>query len=131
EIRVAVLPARAGVEVERLPGPVIENAFRTDGLLHAGWHVVLRPEILIAGGVRQDLAYRDLVAAREAGHVLRDGIVERELPFLLQEQDGRRRELLADRADSVAHVGRGRDARVELRRAIGVRVQQAALPHHG
>jgi hypothetical protein len=47
------------------------------------------------------------VAAREAGNVLADRIVERELAFLLQQQNGGGGELLGDRADGVAHLRRG------------------------
>ena len=50
-IRVAVLPLRAGLKIERLARPSVQNPFCRDWLQHIGHHVVLRPEVLIAGGV--------------------------------------------------------------------------------
>jgi hypothetical protein len=48
---VAVLPPFAGREVNRLPGPPIQQCLMRDGVAHIGKHIVLRPEVADAGGV--------------------------------------------------------------------------------
>ena len=52
------------------------------GVQHGGHDVVLGPVVLIAGGVGENLADGDLVAAGEAGDVFADGVVEGELALL-------------------------------------------------
>ena len=127
EVGVAVLPLRAWLEVERPLGPALDDPLRRNRLQHERRHVVLRPEVLVAGGVREDLADRDLVAARQPGHVLADRIVDRQFALFLQEQQGGRGELLADRSDAVSHLGRRGQRRIQPRVSVGVRVGQAAI----
>ncbi len=125
-VGVGVLPLRAGIEVERLFGPGVEDLLRAFGVQHGRHDVVFGPVVLVAGGVGENLADGDFVAAGEAGDVFADRVVEGEFALLLQEQDGRGGELLGDGADGVAHVGRGGDGRIETRVAVGVGVNQLA-----
>ncbi len=55
----------------------------------------------------EQLADRDAVSAGDAGDVFRDGVVEAELAFVLQQQDRGGGELLGDRGDLVGEVGVG------------------------
>ena len=79
----------------------------------------------------EELPDRHLVSAGEAGDKLRDVIVEGELSLLLKEQNPRRGELLADGPDRVAHVGSRGSARLELRRAVRVRVRDSPVSDYG
>ena len=85
EVGVGVLPLGAGVEVEGLFGPGVEDLLGGGGAAHGGHDVVLGPVVLVAGGVREDLADGDLVAAGEAGDVLADRVVDGDF-FLVLEQ---------------------------------------------
>ena len=76
EVGVGVLPLGAGLEVEWLFGPGVDDLLGGFAGQHGGHDVVLGPVVLIAGGVGEDLADGDFVAAGEAGDVLADGIVE-------------------------------------------------------
>ncbi len=131
EVGVAVLPLAAGREVERLLGPPIHNGLRGDRLEHERRHVVLGPVVLVAGGVRQQLADGDFVGPGEIGEVLGHLVVERELPLLLEQQHRRGGELLADRADAVAHLGGGGGLRLQLGVAVGLGVDQPAVADDG
>src|SRR6202041_3581336 len=105
----AVLPVGAGIEIERLARPNVQNLVGGDRLEHEWRNVILRPVILIAGGVRQQFADGDLAAAREVGDESRYGIVERKLALLGQQEHGGGSELFADGADTVTNGGqRGR-----------------------
>ena len=130
-VGVRILPLGAGLEVERLFGPGVENVLRGGGGLHRGHGVVLGVVVLIAGGVGEDLADGDLIAAGEAGKVFTHRIVELELALLLEHEQGGGGELLGDGADRVAHLGRGREGRAtgggQPRRAVGVGVNQLAV----
>src|SRR6185369_5123083 len=101
-VGVAVLPARSRLEVERLLRPRVSDRLRRRRLEHSRHHVVLRPEVLVAGGVREKHANSYVIPAREAGDVSRNWIVEAEFSFLLENERGDGGELLADRADGVA-----------------------------
>ena len=134
EVGVRVLPLRSGLEVERLFGPGVENLLRALGVQHGGHHVVLGPVVLVAGGVGEDLADGDLVAAREAGNVFAHRVVERELALFLEEQNGGGGELLGDRPDGVAHLrrgGHGGSGAEPGARAVGVGVDQLAVLDDG
>ena len=134
-VGVRVLPLCAGIEVERLLGPGVEDLLRGGGLEHGGHDVVLGPVVLIAGGVRENLADCDFVAAGEAGDVLADRVVEGEFFLLLEHEDCGGRELLGDGADGIAHGGRGGDGgsgvRCEAREAVGVGVNELAVLDDG
>ena len=93
-VGVGVLPLGAGLEVERLFGPDVEDVLSDGGLDERRHHVVLGPVILIAGGVGENLADGHFIAVREAGNIFSDGIVEREFSLLLEQQNGCRSELL-------------------------------------
>ena len=105
------------------------------GLEHGRHHVVLGPVVLVAGGVGEDFADGDFVAAGEAGNVFADRVVERELAFFLEQQNGRGGELLGDGADGVAHRRRGGTAgRVAVgrrRAAVGMGVDELAVLDDG
>ncbi|MDD1450631.1 hypothetical protein NHF48_005990 [Sphingomonas sp. H160509] len=73
---VGILPLCAGLEIERLLGPTVDDLLRRDGLGHRREAVVLRPVILKARGMAEQLADRDAVAAGDAGNVFRDAVVE-------------------------------------------------------
>ena len=130
-VGVAVLPLRAGIEVERDLCPTVHDVFRGRRQHHRRHDVVLRPEVLIARRHRQQLAQRDLVGARQIGKPPRDRVVERDLPVFSEQQNRRRRELLADRADAVAHVRRGRDDRVERCAAVGIHIREFPVADDG
>ena len=49
-VGVAVLPARAGLEIERLVRPLIENLHRFHRLEHLVEDIILRPVVPVAGG---------------------------------------------------------------------------------
>ncbi len=57
-----------------------------------------------------------------------------QLALLLQKQNRRRRELLGNRSDGVAHLRRGRNGRgrcrSHARTAVGVGVDELAMLHH-
>src|SRR6185503_13111195 len=55
-VGVAVLPARARLEVERLLGPRVGDGLRRRRLEHSRHHVILRPEVLVSGGVAEEHA---------------------------------------------------------------------------
>ena len=61
------------------------------GVQHGGHHVVLGPVVLVAGGVGEDLADGDFVAAGEAGDVLADRVVDSRACPLPGEAGWRRR----------------------------------------
>ena len=77
EVGVGVLPLGAGLKVERLFGPGVEDLLGGSGSAHGDHDVVLGPVVLIAGGVGEDLADGDFVAAGEAGDVLTDRVINR------------------------------------------------------
>ena len=54
------------------------------GAAHGGHDVVLGPVVLIAGGVGEELADGDFVAAGESGDVFADGVVEGKFALLLE-----------------------------------------------
>src|SRR4029078_1055716 len=84
----AVLPARARLEVERLPGPRVGDGLRCRRLEHPRHHVILRPEVLVAGVVAEEHADSYVISAGEPGNVFRNRIVELELAFLLENERG-------------------------------------------
>jgi len=130
-VRVAVLPLRARVEVERLLGPAGRDLGGRDRLQHHGHDVVLRPEILVAGCHREDLANGDVTRAREVGQPSDDFVIERELSFFGEEDQRGGGELLADRADRIAHLRRCRQLRLEVGNAVRVRVDDLAVADCG
>ena len=93
-VGVGVLPLRSGLEVQRLLRPGVQNLLRAFGLQRGRHHVILGPVVLVARCVRENLPYSDLVAARQAGNILADGIVQAQLAVFLQHQNRRRCELL-------------------------------------
>ena len=70
-------------------------------------------------------------AAGEAGNVFADGIVEAQLALLLKHENCGRRKLFGNRSDGVAHLRRGRDWPIRIRRetreTVGVGVDQLAV----
>ena len=85
----------------------------------------------VRNGDPTDLKFvRSLIAARQARHIMPNWFVEAQLALFPQQQHGRRRELLRDRADGVAHVRSRRHVGIDMRLAIRMRVSQlAALDH--
>ena len=131
EVGIRVLPLGAGFEVERPGRPGIENLARRDRLQLRGYRIVLRRVILVPRGVRQNLPDRYFAAARQAGNIFAHRVIQAELALFLQQQDCRRRELLRDRPDRIAHVGRGCLVGIKLRVAVGMRVHQHSTLHDG
>ena len=126
EVGVGVLPLGSGLEVERLFGPGVEDLLRGLGAKHRGHYVVFGPVVLIAGGVGENLADGDFVAARESGNILAYGVIDAELALFLEQKDGGRGELLGDGTDGVAHVWRCRRRGGESGLAVGMRVDELA-----
>ena len=62
-VRVAVLPLCAWVKIKRLARPTIQNFLSRDWLEHRRHQVILRPIVLITGGVRKQLANRNLLGS--------------------------------------------------------------------
>ena len=110
-VGVAVLPLGPRIEIQRLLRPRVEDLLSRRRHHHVRHYVVLRPVILVAGRMRQDLADRHLVPASQPRDVARDGITEGEFPLLRQQHDRGRRELLAHRPDGISHVGLGSHGR--------------------
>ena len=129
EVGVGVLPLGAGVEVEGLAGELVDDGERVAGELPGGDGVVLRGVVLVAGGVGEEVDDLDVAGAGELGEEFADGVLKRELALLLEEQDGRRGELLGDGADGVGHGGFGGDGRRDAREAEGVGVDDVAVLH--
>ena len=127
EVGIGILPLRAGLEVERLFGPGIDNLLGALWFPHGGHQVVFGPVVLVAGSVRENLADGDFVALGEAGNVLANRVVERELALFLKQQNGSRGELLGDGANGIAHLRRGRGSRVETGQTVGVGVGKLAM----
>src|SRR5207237_9230254 len=94
---------------------------------HTRHYIVLRPEVLVAGRVGDEHSDGYIFSAREAGDVFRGGIVESELPFLLEEQRCDGGELFADRADRVTHVGCRAGSRVELSSAVSIGICEGSV----
>ena len=76
-----------------------------------------------ARGVVEQHAHADLVAARIAGHELRQRIIQRQLAGLRQFQCRRSGELLGDRPDPEDLVGGERHAQFEVGAAAGAAVE--------
>ena len=129
--RVAVLVAGAWLVVERLVAPALDVRLGGDGLQPVRDCVVLRTAILVPRRMRQELADGDFIGAREVGQVLRHLVVERQLAFLLQQQEARDEELLRDRTDLVAHRGVRELLRLEPCKPVGLRIDRAAVAHDG
>ena len=72
---------------------------------------------------------RDVGGSRQLGEPLRHLVVERELPVFLKQQDRRGGELLAHRADRVAHLGARRRAGRDPADPVRVFVDDLAAPH--
>ncbi len=106
-IGVAVLPFGAGLEIEGLFGPGVEDGLGRGGLGPASDEVVLRGVVFVAGGVGEQFADGDFVRSGEAGNVFGDFIVEGEFAGFLFEEEGGGGELLTDGADGVAGFGGG------------------------
>ena len=121
------MPLHAGIEVERLLPPRVHDLLRVGRLEHSRHHVILRPVILVTRRVREQLANRDVVRARQIRNIFADLVIQRKLPLLLQKQNRRRGKLLADRADAVTHLRcRGR-LRLEPRIAIRFHVNDLSI----
>jgi hypothetical protein len=131
ETGVAVLPGCAGLEIERLGGPTVENAFGGYGLPHEGRNVVLRVVVLIAGGMREELADSDVVGARQVGQVLADAVIEGEFAVLDGEQDCGGEKLLAYRADGETHGRCCGGFGIEAGIAVGLGQGYFAVLHDG
>ena len=96
-----------------------------------GDDVVLRGEVLVAGGHGHEVAEGDLVGACEVGEVFGDRVVDGELAALLQKKDGVRSELLGDAADGIGHVGRCGLGRSDVGEAECVCVDDAVVLDDG
>ena len=126
--RVAVAPMRAGREIERGAGGEADEAVLgivvtlVDGRA-VGFQVFGDP-----GGVRQQVPHRHAAPPRfSLGQVLRDRIVEPELPVFHEQQDARRRELLADRPGlKDAAVGH-RDVQLHVGEPVPPRLDHPAV----
>ena len=70
------------------------------------------------------------VPAGETGDEFRYWIVEFEFAVLLEKQSGDGSELLADRANGVAQIGRRRQPGLELRCPIGIGIKNSAVLHY-
>ncbi len=90
-VGVGVLPLGAGVEIERPFAPHIQDVLSGCGRQHGRHHVVLRPVVLVAGGVGKQHAERYFAGARELGQVLRHRIVQAQLALLRQQTGQRQR----------------------------------------
>ena len=86
---------RCRLEVERLVRPRVSDRLRRRRLQHSRHHVVLRPEVLVAGGVREKHANGYIIPTSETGDIFRDRIVECEFAFLLENESCDGGELLA------------------------------------
>ena len=129
EVCIGVLPLGAGLEVEWLAGELMDDGERVAGELPGGNGVVLGRVVLIAGGVGEEIDDLDVVRAGELGEVFADGVLQGELALLLQDEDGRRGELLGDAADGVGHGGFGGEGRRDAREAEGVGVDDVVVLH--
>src|SRR5581483_8738792 len=130
-VGVGVLPVGAGREVERLSGPAGYVGEWVSVFAPGRDDVVLRSEVLVAGGHGHEVAEGDFVGAGEVGEVLGDGVVDGELAALLQQKDGVGGELLGDAADGIRHVRRGGPGRRDVGEAEGVRVDDALIFNDG
>ena len=81
---VAILPARPGIEIERLLGPAIKDTGGGGIARHPGRHVVERIEIFETRSVRKQLAQRHFPGTRELWKVARNRVVQGEFVLLLE-----------------------------------------------
>jgi hypothetical protein len=102
---VRILPARARRIVERLAGPAVDDAARRDGDGHGGDQIVLRPIVLQARCVAEQLAQRDAVAAADPRKPFCHLVVEAELALVLEQEERHGGELLGVGGDLVGQVG--------------------------
>src|SRR5262245_66046576 len=66
-VRVAVLPFRSRLEIERLLGPAFQDFLRRSWFHHRRHDIILWPAILVTGSHREHLAYRNFVRSCEVG----------------------------------------------------------------
>ena len=104
---VRILPLRAGLEVERLACPAVDDHLRGRRVRHRLEAVILRPVILQARRVAEQLADGDPLAAGDPGNIFGDRVVEREAALIAKDEDGGGGELLGHGGDLVERVGRG------------------------
>ncbi len=97
KIGVRILPFRARLKIQRLLRPLVKNLFSRVRLHHRSHQVVLRPIVLVARSVAQDLPDRHFVATCQSRNILTNHIIQRKLALLLQDQNCRRCELLRNR----------------------------------
>jgi hypothetical protein len=125
---VAVVEALAGRELKRLVAEALEGF--GDGRREAARLPVLgeRGEARHAGGVRQEVVDGDglprLGALRD---VLADRVRDGEPAALLQEEDGRGRELLGDGAEAELGLRRVRHVQLVVRHAVALAEEHAAV----
>ena len=105
---VGILPLRSRREIERLLCPAIDDRLRGNRLFHRFEGIILRPVILQARGMAEQLADRDAVAATDPWQPLCHRVVHRQLALILQQQQRRGGELLGDGRDLIGCVGAGR-----------------------
>ena len=129
---VAVEVPIAGREIQiPLPAGEAENVVVGNDVVHppAGERQQA-PLIAQAARVQQQVSDGNRLAeVVHLGQMLADVIVERQLAVLLQQQNGKRRELLRDRRDVKNGVGLDRAALLEIGHAVGLLVNQFPVAH--
>ncbi len=124
---VAVLPGLPGRKIQRLVRPPRDDLPRRHRGQHVGEHVILRPIVANAGGVRQQGTNARAGRRPETGEVFAGGVVDRQAARVPELQQCGRREFLADRTHRIAHgTGRGAGG-IDLRPAIGLRIDDASI----
>src|SRR5439155_26251778 len=93
--------------------------------------VILRRIILVPGYVREQLANGDFAGARQIRKVLRDFVLDGEFTLLIEQENRRGSELLADRAEGIARGGIGIAAGSHVRAAERLGVDQLAISDDG
>src|SRR4029077_301643 len=72
-VRVAVLPVRSRLEIERLLRPAFQDFLRRSWFHHRRHNIILWPAILVTGSHREHLADRNFVRSCEVGQPACDG----------------------------------------------------------
>jgi hypothetical protein len=127
-VRVAVLPARAGREVERLRRHARDQRRIRRGLrAREHLHVVADEKFRNAGHLFEQLTHRDAATGEIIRDVRSEPRVERQLPRLDELQDARRGDLLRDRTDLEARVRGDGNVLRHVREAVAAREHDAAV----
>jgi hypothetical protein len=126
---VAVRVSRTRLEIERTRGVRGDDSVRRLRLLHLSVDEIERIVVAISREVSAKVEERDVLRAREARIVLRDGVAQRQPVLVGQHQEQRACELLRHRADGEHRAGRHGVVGRTIPHAVSLCEDDAAVAH--